>query len=97
MSEEVRPQAPCRRAFRRFWPVTPRWGDVDVFGHVNNAAFAGWFDTAAVMALHEVGAISAREPRFATLVAETRTAFFAEVLFMDRVETGLAVARLGRR
>ena len=97
MSRSTARRAPPERSeFRRFMPLTPRWNDVDVFGHVNNAVFAAWFDTAAVTILHEASVVSAKAPRFATLVAETTTRFHVEVLFTDRVEMGIAIGRLGR-
>ena len=36
--------------YRRFVPITTRWMDSDVLGHVNNAAYYGSFD-AAIMRL----------------------------------------------
>ena len=84
-----------RAAFGRFVPVAVRWNDVDAFGHVNNAEFYAYFDTAVVRYLHEIGAIEARGGREVTVVAASGASFFAEVLFTDRVEVGLRIDRLG--
>jgi acyl-CoA thioester hydrolase len=41
--------APSKRAgYRRFSIVTPRWNDNDVFGHINNAEYFSYFDTAVM-------------------------------------------------
>jgi len=42
MAEKV---APRRADYAWFRPVTPRWMDNDVYGHVNNAHYYSYFDT----------------------------------------------------
>jgi acyl-CoA thioester hydrolase len=93
---ETREPPPCRRSFACFVPVTPRWNDIDVFGHVNNAEFYAFFDTAVLSFLHKAGAIDGARGPHAMLVAESGARFHREVLFDDRLLVGLAVARLGR-
>ena len=84
-----------RSDFRRFEPVAPRWNDLDVFGHVNNAVFYELFDTVILRLLVGCGAIS-RDGPFAALVAESGARFHREVLFTDVAEVGIRCARLGR-
>lgn len=86
---------PSRRAFGRFVPIAARWNDVDAFGHVNNAVFYAYFDTAVVRYLHEIGALGVRDGAQVAVVAASGASFFAEVLFTDRIEVGLRVDRLG--
>jgi acyl-CoA thioester hydrolase len=86
---------PPRSAFRRFVPIAARWNDVDAFGHVNNAVFYAYFDTAVVRYLHEIGALGVRDGAQVAVVAASGASFFAEVLFADRIEVGLRVDRLG--
>lgn len=95
MSEEQRPPPSSRNTFARFVQVTPRWNDIDVFGHVNNAEFYAYFDTAVVTLLHEIGAISAQNHRATVVVAESSARFLREVLFTDHVEVGVRVVHLG--
>jgi len=38
--------AQMRSAYRWFVPITTRWLDHDVFGHVNNVIYYSWIDTA---------------------------------------------------
>ena len=92
----TREPPPCRQSFACFVPVTPRWNDIDVFGHVNNAEFYAFFDTAVLSFLHKAGAIDGARGPHAMLVAESGARFHREVLFDDRLLVGLAVARLGR-
>lgn len=40
-----KPQARSRDAYRHFLPITTRWMDNDVYGHVNNVVYYSYFDT----------------------------------------------------
>jgi acyl-CoA thioester hydrolase len=39
---------PVRAAFRFWWPVTVRWGDMDAMGHVNNMVYFQYLESARV-------------------------------------------------
>jgi acyl-CoA thioester hydrolase len=84
-----------RDRFRVFTPIMPRWNDIDVFGHVNNAEFYAYFDTAALRHLHGIEAIQALGGAFAALVVESGARFYRPVLFTDQVTVGLSIARIG--
>jgi acyl-CoA thioester hydrolase len=90
-----RPPPSRRAAFRRFTAVTPRWNDIDIFGHVNNAEFYAYFDTAVLTLMTALGAVDPKGGAIGTLVAESSARFHREVLFDDRVEVGLMVEHLG--
>jgi acyl-CoA thioester hydrolase len=81
------------RAWRRF---TTRWGDNDVYGHVNNTIFYQWFDSAVNGWLVEQGLLDIQSGDPIALVVETRCAFFAALEFPHEIEVGLVVAELGR-
>ena len=68
--------------------------DNDVFGHVNNAAYYSYFDTAVTGWLLERGLIGLSDgPMW--VVAETGCRFLGEVAFPDALTVGLRVGRLG--
>ena len=71
-----------------------RWGDVDVYGHVNNVVYLAYFDTAVNGWYVDEGLLRPGEPVF--LVAQTGAQFFAEIRFGQAVTCGIAVERLGR-
>ena len=48
---------PARSDYRRFYPVTTRWADNDIYGHVNNVVYYSWFDSAANRYLIEEGGL----------------------------------------
>ena len=51
----ARPARATRADFSKFVPVTTRWNDNDVYGHVNNAVYFTYFDSAANQLLVEAG------------------------------------------
>src|SRR6188768_3755385 len=77
-------------------PVTTRWSDNDMYGHLNNAVYYELFDSAIngwliagagvdVMALPELG-----------VVAESGCRFFRELEYPNPLDVGVRVERLGR-
>jgi acyl-CoA thioester hydrolase len=84
-----------RDAFRLFRPIPTRWHDNDVFGHVNNVVYYGWFDTAVNAWLVESGFLDPQTSVVVGLVVETSCTYFESVAFPEAVEIGLGVERLG--
>jgi acyl-CoA thioester hydrolase len=93
MGERPLPQP--RSAFRWFTPIDTRWHDNDVFGHVNNVVYYAYFDTAVNRQLTDAGLLDIASSTVVGLVAETSCTYFSPVAYPDRLEVGLAVARLG--
>ena len=85
-----------RSAYVAFRPVTTRWADNDVYGHVNNVVYYSWFDTAVNAELLARGALCLTTSPVIGLVVETRCAYFAPLAFPQAVETGVRVATIGR-
>ncbi len=84
-----------RSDFRVFRAIPTRWHDNDVFGHVNNVVYYGWFDTAVNAWLVENGFLDLAGSGTVGLVAETSCTYFESVAFPETVEAGIAVERLG--
>ncbi len=89
-------RALTREDFPVLYPVTTRWSDNDMFGHLNNAVYYQLFDTAINGWLAEVTGDDPVRTRVIGVVAESRCVFFGEVGFPEPVTVGLRVARLGR-
>ena len=66
----VQPQQ--RLAYPVFRSISSRWSDNDVYGHVNNAVYYSWFDTAVNAHLIEQGALDVHGGDTIGLVVETR-------------------------
>lgn len=91
-----RPQPPRRAHYRHFSEIGTRWSDNDVYGHVNNVVYYGWFDTAVNRYLIEAGALDIGHGQTIGLVVETHCNYFASLAFPQIVHAGLRVANVGR-
>jgi acyl-CoA thioester hydrolase len=93
---EARPGPPGRDAYRAFRPITTRWSDNDIYGHVNNVRYYEFFDTAVNGHLIEAGLLDIHDGAVIGLVVETACSYFAPLAFPDRVEGAIRVERIGR-
>lgn len=84
-----------RAAYKAFREMTTRWGDNDVYGHVNNVVYYGYFDTAVNQYLVEAGALDIARSEVIGLVVETGCRYVSPLAFPDRVTAGLRVAHIG--
>ena len=90
-----RPERSRRSDYRHFTPLTTRWADNDVFGHVNNVMYYNWFDTAITGHLLAKGLMDPIAGEVQTLVVETGCSYFSSVAFPDKIDIGIAVTSLG--
>jgi acyl-CoA thioester hydrolase len=90
-----RPAPQRREAYRAFRPITTRWMDNDVYGHVNNVVYYSYFDTVVNQYLIEQRALDLVNGTVIGLVVETQCEYFAPISFPDVVHAGLRVAKLG--
>jgi acyl-CoA thioester hydrolase len=91
----ARPSAQPRSSYPVFLPITTRWSDNDVYGHVNNVVYYSWFDTAVNAHLIEQGVLDFHGGDTIGLVVETQCNYFASLAYPQKVEAGIRVARLG--
>ena len=94
-SPPLRPQALPRSAYRVFRPIGTRWGDNDVYGHVNNVTYYSFFDTAVNTYLIEVGGLDIHDGEVVGFVVSSACDYFASIAFPERIEIGLRVGKLG--
>lgn len=90
-----KPQARQRSDFKVFSPITTRWMDNDVYGHVNNVTYYSYFDTAVNGYLLEQGVLDIHGGAVIGLVVETSCQYFSSIAFPDAIEAGFKVAKLG--
>jgi acyl-CoA thioester hydrolase len=76
-------------------PVTTRWSDNDMYGHLNNAVYYELFDSAINGWQAEHVTIDPTRDPTQGVVAESGCAFYAEVAFPTPLVVGLRVTRLG--
>jgi len=84
-----------RSAYQMFFPMTTRWRDNDVYGHINNAYYYEFFDTAVNQWLLRTEALDLPHGPVVGLVAETACKFLSSVSYPQNVEVGLTTLRVG--
>jgi acyl-CoA thioester hydrolase len=90
-----RPVRRRREAYRHFTTISMRWADNDAYGHVNNAMFYQWFDTAVNQWLIEERLLDIEAGDPIGLVVETGCVYFASLSYPGDVEVGIAVEQMG--
>ena len=94
MSDAAKPPE-TRARYRHFRAIPTRWGDNDVYGHVNNVVYYSYFDTAVNCYLIEAGALDIAKSPVIGLAIESLCTFKKELTYPEIVEAGIRVGRLG--
>lgn len=84
-----------RADYRHFQPVTTRWHDNDIYGHVNNVVYYSYFDSAVNAYLIERGGLDIHGGEVVGFVVSSACDYFASIAFPDALEVGLRVGKLG--
>lgn len=88
-------KAPGRRAdYRAFVTLGTRWGDNDMYGHMNNVVHYALFDTAVNGWAIGQGAIDPAGEAIC-IVVESGCRYHAPLAFPEPVTAGLRVGRIG--
>lgn len=85
-----------RRAdYRAFVPLSTRWADNDVYGHINNVTYYALVDTAVNQLLIERGLLDVERSEAIGVVAESGCRYHASAAYPDVIHAGVRVGRLG--
>lgn len=84
-----------RRHFRHFHPIATRWQDNDSYGHVDNASYYAFFESAIYSHLTLEGGLDLRHGALIACVLSSSCDYFAPIAFPATAEIGLRVTRLG--
>ncbi len=84
-----------REDFHYFLPITTRWMDNDLYGHVNNVVYYAYFDTVANTFLIEQGGLDIHRGEIIGLVVNSQCSYREAVAFPDQLQGGLRVNRIG--
>ncbi|MEJ8853861.1 thioesterase family protein [Variovorax robiniae] len=96
LSKPSKPSPDHRSQYAVFRAIPTRWSDNDMYGHVNNVVYYGWFDTAINAMLIERGALDIHQGEVVGFVVETQCNYFAPLAFPQTVEAGVRVTESGR-
>jgi acyl-CoA thioester hydrolase len=84
--------------FRFFYPITVRYGDIDPQGHVNNATFMTYLESARVSYIQQLGLWDGKSfLEIGFILARVELDYIKPILMTDQVEVGLKVSRLGNK
>ena len=86
---------PTRAEYKIFYPITTRWSDNDIYGHVNNVVYYSYFDTAANRYLIEEGGMDISDGTVVGYVVNSACEYHAPITYPEPIEAGLRVDRLG--
>lgn len=76
-------------------PMTTRWSDNDVFGHLNNAVYYALFDSAINRWVGQATGLDPAALPAMGVVAESGCRYLGEVSYPQDVLVGLSVLRIG--
>lgn len=89
-------ERPLLAAYPYVTPITTRWMDNDIYGHINNVAYYSFFDTAANRFLIENGLDIATGSTIG-LVVESKCHYHAALAYPQQLRAGVRVDKLGSR
>ena len=82
--------------FKFFEMITLRWADNDTYGHINNAHYYSFFDTAVDGFLLHVKMRSVLAGEYQTLVVASECRYFRQISSPGVIQVGVRIGRLGR-
>ena len=85
-----------RALFRHWADEHVRWSDTDMIGHVNNLAFAAYFETGRALFLRHF-TIADAASRALFVLGETTIRFLSEAHWPAKIDAGTGVVEIGRR
>ena len=76
-------------------PISTRWSDNDIYGHVNNVMYYSYFDSVANTYLIQEGGLDIHDASIVGYVVNSGCNYFAPIAFPEPLIGGLRVNRLG--
>ena len=86
---------PQRADYCHFQPITTRWHDNDIYGHVNNVTYYSFVDSTVNTYLIEQGGLDIHDGTVVGFVVSSACDYFASIAYPDLIEVGLRVGQLG--
>jgi len=86
---------PDRTYYKHFLPITTRWHDNDIYGHVNNVVYYAYFDTVINTFLIRHGGLNIQKAATIGVCVSSSCQFKKSLSFPDEIEGGLTVSKIG--
>jgi acyl-CoA thioester hydrolase len=84
-----------RVEYAHFQALPTRWMDNDIYGHINNALYYAFFDTAINEYLIAHGRLNIASGAVVAFAAESHCEYLRPLAFPEVIDVGLRVGKLG--
>jgi len=84
-----------RSEYLHFLTLPTRWMDNDIYGHINNALYYAFFDTAINEYLIAEGGLDITSGTVVAFAAESQCQYLRPLAFPGVIDVGLRVGKLG--
>lgn len=84
-----------RNDYKWFTPLTTRWMDNDIYGHINNAHYFSYFDTLTNTYLIKSCGLDIHRGEVIGYIVHSECYYKSPLVFPDELEGGLRVNRVG--
>ena len=85
-----------REDYQKFYPLSTRWMDNDMFGHINNVVYYSFFDTAVTHFLIEAGCLKIKNNPIVFYVVHTSCNFITSLSYPEEIEAGVMLKKIGK-
>ena len=85
-----------REDYKKFYPLSTRWMDNDMFGHINNVVYYSFFDTAVTHFLIETGILRLKNNPIVFYVVHTSCNFIKSLSYPEEIEAGVMLKKIGK-
>ena len=85
-----------RDDYQKFYPLSTRWMDNDMFGHINNVVYYSFFDTAVTHFLIETGILRLKKNPIVFYVVHTSCNFITSLSYPEEIEAGIMLNKIGK-
>lgn len=86
-----------RADFKVFYPITTRWMDNDIYGHVNNVTYYSYFDSAINRYLIDEGGLNIHSAPVVGFMVSSNCQYFKPIAYPETIEAGLRVKKIGTK
>ena len=85
-----------REDYQKFYPLSTRWMDNDMFGHINNVVYYSFFDTAVTHFLIETCCLRLKNNPIVFYVVHTSCNFITSLSYPEEIEAGIMLKKIGK-
>jgi len=86
-----------RHDYKVFYPITTRWMDNDIYGHINNVTYYSYFDSAVNRYLIEEAGLDIQHANVVGYVVSSNCQYKAPISYPESITVGIRVTKLGNR